>query len=234
MKEPLKQFKKELRKKASKEKAPARQRFFKTGKGEYGEGDKFLGVTVPKQRALVKIYWQPFSLTDVKKLLASKFHEERLTALLILVQKFKKADDAGKKKIFELYLENTKFINNWDLVDLSAPKIVGPYLEGKNSSVLFEMAKSKDLWKKRIAVLATFHYIQKGDPKLALQIAEILVDDHHDLIQKAVGWMLREVGKRCNLKSEEEFLMKHYKTMPRTMLRYAIERMNPTKKKFYL
>ena len=200
------QLRKDLRQAASKEKAAGLSRFFKTGRGEYGEGDRFLGVMVPQTRALVKIYWPAISLADVKVLLESEWHEERLAALFILVAKFKKADDKEKEKIYKFYLANTKSINNWDLVDLSAPNIVGSYL----------------------------YFIKEGDPKISLEIAEILVNDKHDLIQKAVGWMLREVGKRCGQDIEEQFLQKHYKTMPRTALRYAIERFDEPKRKFYL
>ena len=228
------QLRKDLRQAASKEKAAGLSRFFKTGRGEYGEGDRFLGVMVPQTRALVKIYWPAISLADVKVLLESEWHEERLAALFILVAKFKKADDKEKEKIYKFYLANTKSINNWDLVDLSAPNIVGSYLYNKDASVIFKLAKSKYLWERRIAILSTFYFIKEGDPKISLEIAEILVNDKHDLIQKAVGWMLREVGKRCGQDIEEQFLQKHYKTMPRTALRYAIERFDEPKRKFYL
>ena len=167
-------------------------------------------------------------------MLESEWHEERLAALFILVAKFKKADDKEKEKIYKFYLANTKSINNWDLVDLSAPNIVGSYLYNKDASVIFKLAKSKYLWERRIAILSTFYFIKEGDPKISLEIAEILVNDKHDLIQKAVGWMLREVGKRCGQDIEEQFLQKHYKTMPRTALRYAIERFDEPKRKFYL
>jgi 3-methyladenine DNA glycosylase AlkD len=242
MPEKLTQLKEELRQRADKGKAKLLQRFFKTGPGEYAEGDKFLGVMVPQTRQLVKKYWREISIAQTQELLQSKYHEERLLALFILVAKFKKADDALRKEIFDLYLANTKFINNWDLVDLSAPNIVGSYLydppshkaKAGESSILFKLAKSKSLWERRIAILATFYSIGKGEPQLALKIAEILVNDKHDLIHKAVGWMLREVGKRCSQELEEEFLEKHYRTMPRTMLRYAIERFSAAKRKYYL
>jgi len=230
---PIDLFKKELRKKASKEKALILARFFKTGPGHYGEGDKFLGVVVPDIRAIVKESTD-LSLSDLQKLLDSPYHEERLSGLLIAVAKFGKADQNGKKNIYNFYLKNTKKINNWDLVDLTAEKIIGPYLEDKDKSILFKLAKSKNLWERRIAILSTFHYIKKGDSELTLKIAQLLLGDSHDLMHKAVGWMLREVGKRCSEREEEVFLKKYYKQMPRTMLRYAIERFEENKRLKYL
>ncbi|MDP2672687.1 MAG: DNA alkylation repair protein [Nanoarchaeota archaeon] len=206
--------------------------FFKTGKGEYGEGDVFLGLTVPQQRLFVKKYLN-LKLKDLELLLSSKVHEFRLTSLLILVAKYKKADEARKKEIFDFYLKNTKNINNWDLVDLSAPNIIGQYLLDKDKSVLIEMAKSKDLWKKRISILASYAFIKENQFDYTFQISKLLLSDKHDLIHKAVGWMLREAGKR-NQDKEEIFLKKYYKTMPRTMLRYAIEKFDDNKRKFYL
>lgn len=226
-------FKKELRKNASQEKAKILSRFFKTGPGQYGAGDKFLGITVPKQRSIAKQFFD-LSLRDLQKLLNSVYHEERLAALLILVLRYHRVDKKEQEKIYKFYLKNTRNINNWDLVDLTAEKIIGPYLEEKDKSVLFKLARSKKLWEKRIAILSTFHYIKKGKSKLTLQIAEILLNDDHDLMHKAVGWMLREVGKRCGEKEEEEFLKKYYKKMPRTMLRYAIERFAENKRLKYL
>lgn len=226
-------FKKELRKKASTKKAVILARFFKTGPGQYGQGDKFLGVTVPDIRITIKEFTE-LGLSDLQKLLNSPYHEERLSALLILVIKYPRVDKREQKKIYEFYLKNTKKINNWDLVDLTAEKIIGPYLENKNKDVLFKLVKSKNLWERRIAILSTFHYIKKGKSELTLQIAEILLNDEHDLIHKAVGWMLREVGKRCGEKEEEKFLKKYYKKMPRTMLRYAIERFVEKKRLKYL
>lgn len=219
----LQSIRSELHSLANPEKAKHLQRFFKTGKGEYAEGDKMLGITVPAQRKLA-LKFKELSLADVTKLLQSKWHEERLTALLILVYQFQKGDERKQQKIFKLYLDNTPYINNWDLVDTSAEFIVGPWLEEKDKSLLVELAHSELIWERRIAMLATFHHIKKGKPDWALKIAEILVEDSHDLIQKAVGWMLREVGKRCSLEAEEAFLKKHHRKMPRTMLRYAIER----------
>jgi 3-methyladenine DNA glycosylase AlkD len=226
-------LRRELQKKANKEKAKLLMRFFKTGPGQYGEGDLFLGVMVPEARKIVKKY-QHLALVDLTQSVSSKFHEERLTALLILVEKFKKANEIERKEIFDFYLKNRKGINNWDLVDLTAPKIVGAFLENKDKSLLYKFARSKDLWEKRIAMLACFYFIYKKDCRDALKIAEILKDDQQDLIQKAVGWMLREVGKRCGQEVEEEFLKKNYKTMPRTMLRYAIERFSEKERKKWL
>jgi 3-methyladenine DNA glycosylase AlkD len=228
----LLELKKEIRKKANPQKAKLLQGFFKTGKGQYGEGDIFLGLMVPIQREIVKKY-QDLSLRDIQKLLNSKIHEERLIALLILVSQFKKADVKKQEIIFNFYLKNAKNINNWDLVDLTAPNIVGQFLLDKNRKVIYKLAKSHDLWEKRIAVLSTFTFIKYHQFKDALRIAEILLKDKHDLIHKAVGWMLREIGKR-NLVIEEEFLKKHYKNMPRTMLRYAIEKFSEKKRKKYL
>jgi 3-methyladenine DNA glycosylase AlkD len=213
--------------------AAALQRFFKTGKGEYAEGDIFVGLTVPQVRTLIK-EWSHLSLSEVSELLKSSLHEERSLALLILVKQYSSAEDIDKKAIYDLYLSYTKWINNWDLVDLSAPKIVGPYLDGKGTKVLEELAHSTLLWEKRIAMLATFHYICNKRHTEAFTVAAILLHDKHDLIHKAVGWMLREVGKRCGEEIEEEFLKKYYKQMPCTMLRYAIERFPEKKRQFYL
>lgn len=228
----LLELKKEIRKKANPQKAKLLQRFFKTGKGQYGEGDIFWGIMVPIQREIVKKY-QDLSLRDIQKLLNSKIHEERLVALLILVSQFKKSDVKKRELIFNFYLKNDKNINNWDLVDLTAPNIVGQFLIDKNRKIIYKLAKSHDLWEKRIAVLSTFTFIKSHQFKDALRIAEILLKDKHDLIHKAVGWMLREIGKR-NLVVEEEFLKEHYKNMPRTMLRYAIEKFSEKKRIKYL
>ena len=229
----LNELKKELESLADKKQAALLQRFFKTGKGEYAEGDIFLGIKVPVQRAVAKKY-RDLSLTDIQQLLNSKIHEHRLIALLIMIQKFDQAEEDARKEIFEAYLRNTHNINNWDLVDLSAPNIVGNYLLDKPRKILYKLAKSKSIWEKRIAMLATFEFIANKETKDALAIAEILVHDKHDLIQKAVGWMLRELGKRVSQEEEEKFLRKHYKQMPRTMLRYAIERFDEKKKKEYM
>jgi 3-methyladenine DNA glycosylase AlkD len=208
-------------------------RFFKTGKGEYGEGDIFLGIQVPRQREIAKKYVH-LGLDEIQKLLSSKIHEERLIALLILTYKFNKARDE-RKEIFEFYLKNSKHINNWDLVDLSAPKIAGNFLffNENEREILYKFAKSKNLWEKRIAILSTFEFIKNNEFQDSFDIAKILLQDEHDLIHKAVGWMLREIGKK-DIKKEEEFLKQHYKKMPRTMLRYAIEKFNEKKRKAYL
>lgn len=207
------------------------QRFFKTGKGEYAEGDVFAGLKVPVSRTIAKQF-KDLSLKELQILIKSKVHEERLITLLILVDKIKKADEYEKERIFKFYLKNTKFINNWDLVDLSAEKIIGEYLFNKNRDILFELVKG-ELWERRIAVIATFNFIKKNDFFTTLLLSEILLNDKHDLIHKAVGWMLREIGKR-DMELEETFLAKHYKVMPRTMLRYAIEKFPEVKRKSYL
>jgi len=217
---------------ADKEKAKILQSFFKTGPGQYGEGDVFLGITVPVLRKAVKECGAT-SLPDVLQLLRSVIHEERLFALLLLIHAYASAQNPLKKKIYELYLRNTRYINNWDLVDLSAPNIVGNYLADKSREPLYALARSRDLWKKRIAVLATFYFIRQNDFTDTLRITRILLKDDHDLIHKAAGWMLREVGKR-SLATEERFLKRYYKKMPRTMLRYAIERFPEVKRKKYL
>ncbi len=228
----VKKVKLEIKKQSNKELAKLLQRFFKTGPGEYGEGDKFAGIKVPVSRKIA-INNSDLTLEEVKQLLVSEIHEERLIALLILVHQFKKGDEAQKEKIFKFYIRNTKYINNWDLVDLSAPQIVGAFIVDKEKDILFKFAHSKNLWQKRIAVLSTFSFIKINRFNEALNISEILLNDNHDLIHKAVGWMLREIGKR-NLKVEEDFLKKYYKQMPRTMLRYAIEKFPEKKRQQYL
>jgi len=207
-------------------------RFFKTGHGEYGEGDVFRGIKIPVLRKLAKKY-QDMTCAEVEKLLTSRFHEDRMLALLLMVGNYSKADDAGKKQIYTMYLRNTRFINNWDLVDVTAHHIVGQYLMDKNKKPLYRLARSKILWERRIAIIATFHYIRQNKFDDTLKIAGMLIDDPHDLMHKAVGWMLREVGKR-DLQSEEQFLKTHYRQMPRTMLRYAIERFPEAKRRAYL
>ena len=228
----LEQIKRDLSQLSNPEKAKKLSGFFKTGKGQYGEGDIFLGIPVPEQRKVAKRYID-LPLNDLQELLSSKIHEHRLTALLILVSKYGKADNSGKDEIFSFYLRNTENINNWDLVDLSAPKIVGDYLFNKDTSILFKLAKSNNLWERRIAILSTFKFIRNNDFEDALSISELLLHDEHDLIHKAVGWMLREIGKR-DQEIEERFLSKYYMQMPRTMLRYAIEKFDENKRKFYL
>lgn len=211
------------------------QRFFKTGAGEYAEGDVFVGITVPNVRVLVKRYGH-INLKLVVELLHSKLHEERLLAVLILVKQFQTGDKKLQEQIFKLYLSNTRYINNWDLVDSSAEHIVGGWIEQnpKLKALLPKLAKSTSLWEKRISIIATFHFIKLKQPTQTLQIAQLLLRDKHDLIHKAVGWMLREVGKRCSQAEEEAFLKKYYRVMPRTMLRYAIEHFPEKKRLAYL
>ncbi len=228
----IKQIQSQLKRAGSKEKQAILQRFFKTGKGEYGEGDIFIGVTVPRIREVSRQF-QSASLDDTIQLLKSPVHEERLTALLILIDQFGKAQRDGQKKIYELYLKHTRFINNWDLVDLSAHHIVGAFLDGQDKGILRTLAASKLLWDRRIAIIATFYFIRRNEFQDALSLAEMLLKDKEDLMHKAVGWMLREVGKR-DLAKEEDFLKKHYREMPRTMLRYAIERFPEGKRQAYL
>jgi len=229
----LEKLRADLEKLADPQKGKFLQRFFKTGKGEYGYGDVFLGLTVPQSRQLA-IKYKDLTLVKVRELLKSKIHEERLIALLILVHNFQKGDKKLKKKIFDFYLKSTKYVNNWDLVDLSANKIIGEYLLDKPTNILFDLAKSESIWERRIAIIATYQFIINGKADLTLKIAEILVEDKYDLIQKAVGWMLREVGKRISREREEEFLRKYYKKMPRTALRYAIEHFEPKVREKYL
>jgi 3-methyladenine DNA glycosylase AlkD len=218
----------ELARLADPAKANVLQRFFKTGKSQYGEGDVFMGVTVPRSRQVATKY-AGITLEDVKGLLYSKIHEERLVALLILVRK-SKADLEG---VARFYINNISQVNNWDLVDLSAPRILGPYLEGRDRSILYRLAASDKLWERRIAIIATQHFIRKDDFADTLKISEMLLADGHDLMHKAVGWMLREVGKR-DLAVEEAFLQRHWKNMPRTALRYAIERFPEEKRRAYM
>lgn len=228
----LNQIKKELLGLSDFERAKKASSYFKTGKGQYGEGDIFLGIPVPQQRQVAKRY-TALSLNDIQDLLKSEIHEHRFTALLILVSKYGKANSTDKKEIFNFFLKNSGYINNWDLVDLSAPKIVGDYLVNRDRSVLFKLAKSSSLWERRIAVLATFAFIRNKDFKDALDIAKLLLSDENALIHKAVGWMLREIGKR-NQKLLEKFLNKYKSGMPRTMLRYSIEKLSEDKRKYYL
>jgi 3-methyladenine DNA glycosylase AlkD len=212
-------------------KAKVLQRFFKTAPGEYGEGDVFMGIAVPQLRAISKKY-KDLSLSDIRILLYSKVHEERLVALLILVMKYKNEQD--KQTIVQFYLDNIRQVNNWDLVDLSAPNILGLHLvQKKDRSLLYKLAASDDLWERRIAILATHSFIRNNDFEDTIQIFKILLHDDNDLIQKALGWTLREIGKR-NMSLEEEFLKRHYKKMKRIALRYAIERFPETKKRAYL
>lgn len=212
------------------------QRFFKTGKGQYGEGDVFLGIKVPVSRKIAKKYVY-LGFPDISRLFKSKFHEFRLVALLILVAKYEATQDNKiKTQIFNFYLKNTKHINNWDLVDLSAARILGEYLflNQKKRAILFRLAKSKNLWERRMAIVATYAFIQKGRAEETLELSKKLLKDKHDLIHKAVGWMLREVGKRVDRKKLLNFLEVEIKSMPRTALRYAIEHLSPSVRKYYL
>lgn len=275
----LDKLRRDLRRIADSKKAELLQGFFKTGKGEYGEGDVFLGITVPQLRQIAKKYYS-LEIKQLKELIASKFHEERLIALFILINKYETTNH--KKICFHFYIKNMKYINNWDLVDLSAPRIVGEFLfnlfwgpvdrftsasaphsrqeplrpyhsemravgrllsratphllsssENELPRLLLKLACSKNIWERRITVLATFWFIKNNRFGESLKLAEILLKDEHDLIHKAVGWMLREIGKR-DLKTEIEFLNQHYKKMPRTMLRYAIERLPKSTRIAYL
>jgi len=213
----------ELRLLKDPEKAKILSGFFKTGPGEYGEGDRFLGIRVPDVRRIVKNH-RKASIKDILELLHSKYHEERLAALLIMVDQYKSGNAAQKSEIFSLYLGNTDYINSWDLVDLTAPHIVGEYLFEKKKALLTKLARSANIWERRIAILSTFYFIRQGQSLQTLRIAKILLNDSHDLIHKAVGWMLREVGKQCSLEGLCLFLDRYASVMPRTMLRYAIER----------
>ena len=208
------------------------QRYFKTGPGEYGEGDRFLGVRVPALRGLVKRF-RALPVDDVLALLRSEWHEERLLALLLLVEQYLRGDAARREEIHQAYLANTAYVNNWDLVDSSAPTLVGAHLPPGSTALLDRLSRSGNVWERRIAMLATAHGIRAGDFAPALRIAGRLLDDRHDLIHKAVGWMLREIGKR-DRESEESFLRAHYRRMPRTMLRYAIERFPEELRQRYL
>lgn len=229
----LQDIQKDLKKLARRDKANTLQRFFKTGPGQYGEGDEFIGVMVPDIRKVSQKY-KDLVLKEVLELLHSSVHEERLCALLILVDQYKKGDAKKQKQIFDLYLKNYKYINNWDLIDLTAPRIVGAYLTDKPKDILYKLAQSKNLWQRRVAILATFQFIYEGKSSETIKIAKILLHDEHDLIQKAVGWMLREMGKRVDEKILLQFLDQHATVMPRTMLRYAIERLPEPKRQHYL
>ena len=212
--------------------AQSLQRYFKTGKGEYGEGDNFIGLKVPVQRKLAGEF-RDLSFAEIKILIGSAVHEERLISLFVLIDQYKKADKKTKDYIFSFYNCNRKGINNWDLVDISAPKIIGKHLFEKDKSILYKFALSKNVWERRIAILSTHEFIKNNYFTPTLKIAEILISDEHDLIQKAVGWMLREIGKK-DLAVEEKFLKNYYKKMPRTMLLYAIEKFPEIKRKKYL
>ncbi len=227
----LAQVRRDVRKAASAERAETSKWFFKTGPGQYGEGDRFLGITVPQLRAIARTH-RDLPLNAAAALLGSRWHEERLLALLILVDRYRRGDEPTRAAIHRLYLDHTPAINNWDLVDSSAPQIVGAHLEARDRSILRRLARSPSVWERRIAMLATYHYIRKDDFADALAIAALLLHDGHDLIHKAVGWMLREIGNRDRA-AAERFLRRHARSMPRTMLRYAIERFpEPLRRKY--
>ena len=236
---PIELLKKEIKSAENKKQAALLQRFFKTGKGEYGEGDIFLGLKVPQQRAIAKKY--NLELKDIQHLLDSKIHEYRMIGLFILIDKYKKSDkskdEKQKKEIFNFYLQNGKKgnINNWDLIDLSSQNIIGSFLLDKKNErqILYKLARSKSLWEKRISVLSTFMFIRYNQFEDSIAIAETLLKDKHDLIHKAVGWMLREIGKR-DKKVLIKFLEKHHKIMPRTMLRYSIEKLSEKERKKWM
>lgn len=222
----------ELAELADSQTASGSQRFFKTGPGEYGAGDLFRGIRVPVLRSLAQKYQQT-SLLEVEQLLRSPYHEDRLLALLLLVRLYARGNEATKAEIYRMYLGNTRFINNWDLVDSSAEPIIGAFLWDKDRTPLYHLVQSSSLWERRIAMMATFHFIKRGEFGETLKLAEMLLADQEDLIHKAVGWMLREVGNR-NLRTEEGFLQTHYRQMPRVMLRYAIEKFPAEKRMQYL
>ena len=225
---------KELRKHATAERARVSVRYFKTGKGEYGEGDQFLGVAVPFQRTLAAKYATQVTEADISDLLSSPYHEIRLTALFMLNTRFlKSADQVEAKKWVDIYLSHIHCINNWDLVDSSAPILLGTWLQNRDRRILYQFAKSKNLWKNRIAILSTLAFIRKNELDDLLKLAEIFIHHPHDLLHKATGWMLREGWKR-NPQVIEAFLTKFASQMPRTMLRYSIEKMSPTKKKRFM
>lgn len=226
-------IKQDFEKVSDKERVKDLSRFFKTGEGEYGEGDKFIGVDLPKQRVIAKKFFKEATLKDVEELLKSPIHEYRLTALIILTYKFPKSSTEEKKEIYNFYLDHLQFINNWDLVDASAERIVGEYLLDKDRSIIYKLAKSDHLWTQRVSLLTTFQFIKNNQFEDALKLSEFFLNTKHDLIQKAAGWMLKEIGKRDE-KVLTNFLDKHYKKMPRTMLRYCIEKLSESQRKHYL
>jgi 3-methyladenine DNA glycosylase AlkD len=223
----------ELKRLEDRDRAALLQRFFKTGPGEYADGDVFLGIRVPQLRALVR-RCAAIDLGQVETLLHSPAHEEPLLALLLMVRDYGRGDDGKRRQIYRLYLDNTRCINNWDLVDSSAEHIVGAHLQGKNRAPLYRMARSRSLWERRIAIMATYRYIKAGEFADTLRIAEMLLGDPEELIHKATGWMLREVGKRGGIAEEKEFLRRNWPAMPRTVLRYAIERFPEPARRRYL
>ncbi len=228
----LSELKKRVEKESNRKQAAVLQRFFKTGKGDYGEGDIFAGIKIPVQRKIANEF-KELCYDDITQLINSKIHEERMIGLLILVNKYENSNEDERDKVYKFYIKNRKGINNWDLVDLSAPKIAGKHLLLKDKDILYKFAHSKNLWERRIAVISTYSFIKEGNYITTFDISDILLNDKHDLIHKAVGWMLREIGKK-NQVAEENFLKARYKKMPRTMLRYAIEKFPERKRKKYL
>jgi 3-methyladenine DNA glycosylase AlkD len=222
-----------LRGAANPARAEVSRSYFKTGPGQYGEGDIFLGISTPEMRRLARNY-AALTFEDLACLISSPVHEERSLALLILVNRFGKADAAARKRIYAFYMRHARYVNNWDLVDCSAPYIVGPYLEKTGAAPLDALARSPNLWRRRIAMVATLHFTRNGDPAPALHIAEFLLADRQDLIHKAAGWMLREAGKRCGTAVLEGFLARHAAVMPRTMLRYSIERFPEERRRYWM
>ncbi len=222
-----------LRRQADPERGKVLARFFKTGPGEYAEGDRFWGIPVPVTRAALRRF-RNLPIKEIERLLGHPVHEARVAAVILLADRFARADEREQGRIYRLYLANTRSINNWDLVDLSAPKIVGAWLLDRPKGMLRSLARSENLWERRIAMVATLAFISRGESEDALDIAARLINDRHDLIHKAVGWMLREVGKRCSLEAERAFLDRHAATMPRTALRYAIERLSPGERRHYM
>lgn len=230
----IRQVKDALSSYINQEKADYLPRFFNAVPGGYGEGDLFMGIAVPDQRAVAKKYYQKASLDEITALLKDEYHECRLTALFMLVNLYERTkDEALKEAVIDSYLNHLDHVNNWDLVDSSAYKLLGPHLQNRDRAILYELAMSTDLWRQRIAIITTLHFIRQHDFNDTLSLAEILLHHPHDLIHKAVGWMLREVGNR-NLEMEREFLNKHYREMPRTMLRYAIEKFDPGVREQYM
>ncbi len=216
------------------ERAKLMAKYFRVYPGGYGEGDVFLGLTVPIQRSLSQKYFKDITLEQISEMLLSKFHEHRLIAVFIMVLMYKKAKDENEKAIIvEAYLKNIKGVNNWDIVDSSAHKILGPFYEKKDKKILYDLLNSGDLWKQRIAIISTMYYIDRRNFVDIFAMSEKMLDHKHDLIHKAVGWMLREVGKR-DFDAEYNFLIKHYKKMPRTMLRYAIEKFDEELRQSFL
>lgn len=228
----LKNLKQDLRELVDLKKVKFLPQFFKVYKGGYGEGDRFLGVAVPGSRKIAKDY-KDLATKELEVLMASPFHEERLVALFILVHRFQKGDEEQKKDVFDFYKKYKKYVNNWDLVDSSAYQIAGAYLYEQDRGWLYELARSKNLWDRRISIISTYAFIKKNDFEDVLEISKILLEDEEDLIHKAVGWMLRETGKR-DFDLENNFLKEHYHRMPRTMLRYAIEKFPEKLRKEYL